>query len=113
VVAATDVLAVFGTYLVATVSMVVTLHLAARYTLGDVAVTDALLAAPLPALVLVVGRQFEAIPIPVVIVVFAVVDAAAIRFVYDTDRRWTAVVTVVHYAIVVIVGTIAAGVLQN
>jgi hypothetical protein len=109
VVSVATVLAVLGTYLVATVSLVVTVHLAARYTLGDVAITDALLAAPLPALVLVAAARFDAIPIPVLILAFAILDAAAIRFAYDTDWRWTGILTVVHYAIVVIVGTIVAG----
>ncbi|MFC4247820.1 hypothetical protein ACFOZ7_12790 [Natribaculum luteum] len=94
-------IAYLGTFLVSTLFYGVTLHIAARYVLGDVGVRQAFTVAPALGLVSILLQQWG--PVVVIPVTFAVAYVA-IRVVYDLSYRITLLVTVVYYTVAVLVG---------
>lgn len=105
--------AVLGTLLIATVFYGITAHLAARYVLGDVRIEHGLLVGAVPAAVIVVGVQLLGSGAGIVLVVLAAIaaDFLAIERLYDTERRFAAVITVVHFAISVLLGSVLTSLL--
>ena len=105
------VLAVLGMFLLTTAFYAATAHVAARYVLGDVPVTAALLVGPVPALAMVALLQVNLV---LAIVVAVVADFVAIKFAYDIRKGLAAIVTVVHYAVsalsVFVIASIAASI---
>ena len=93
--------AVVGTFVVATAFYAVTLHVAARYVLGDVPVSRAILVAPVPAVVTFALQQYGP---AVVILVAAGGDLVAIRTVYRLKYRTAGLVAVVHYTVSALLG---------
>lgn len=89
-------LALFGAFLLTTAFYTVTAHVAARYVLGDVPVTAALLVGPVPAVVVVGLLQINVV---LTIVVAFLADFVAITLAYDVRKALAALVTVVHYAV--------------
>ncbi|MCL9812075.1 DUF7473 family protein [Natranaeroarchaeum aerophilus] len=104
--------AVLGTLLIATVFYGITAHLAARYVLGDVRIEHGLMVGAVPASIIVVGIQLLGTGAGIAIVVLAaiVADFLAIERLYDTERRFAAMITVVHFAISVLLGSVLASV---
>jgi len=98
--------AVFGTLLIAAVFYGVTAHVAARYVLGDVHFEQGLLVGIVPATILVVGVWLlgEGIGLYVALVGALVGDFVAIDRVYDPGIKWSIAVTLVHYAVSVLLG---------
>lgn len=94
-------LAYIGTFAVATIFYGLTLHIAARYVLGDVPVKRAFLVAPALALVSILLQRAG----PIVVVPLTVgVAYVAIHVVYDLGHRLTAFVAVIYYTVAVLVG---------
>lgn len=93
--------AYFVTFLLAWVFYAVTLHLASLYVIGDAPHQRAALAAPIPAIVVILLQQYQP---AIVIPVSFVSDALAIYFVYQLRARMTFVLTLAHYAIAAIIG---------
>ncbi len=102
--------AVLGTLLIATVFYGLTAHIAARYVLGDVRIEHGLMVGAVPAAVIVVGVQLLGAGAGIILVVLAaiVADFLAIERFYDTERRFAAMITVVHFAISVLLGSVLA-----
>ena len=100
--------AVLGTVLIATVFYGLTAHIAARYVLGDVRIEHGLMVGAVPAAVIVVGVQLLGAGAGIVLVVLAAIiaDFLAIERLYDTERRFAAMITVVHFAISVLLGSV-------
>lgn len=105
--------AVLGTLLIATVFYGITAHLAARYVLGDVRIEHGLLVGAVPASIIVVGVQLLGTGARIVLVVLAaiVADFVAIERLYDTERRFAVMITVVHFAISVLLGSVLTSLL--
>ncbi len=99
--------AVLGTLLIAAVFYGVTAHVAARYVLGDVQFEQALLVGIVPATILVVGVWLlgEGIGLYVALLGALVGDFVAIDRIYDPGLKWSIAVTLVHYAVSVLLGT--------
>lgn len=101
-------LALLGMFLLTTAFYALTAHVAARYVLGDVPITSALLVGPVPAIVLLALLEFQ--PLLAVVLAF-VADFVAIKLVYDIPPLRAGLVTVVHYAVsaltVVLVASLA------
>lgn len=96
-------LAYVGTFLAATAFYGLTLHIAARYVLGDVRVTQAFTVAPALALVSILLQQWG----PAVVAVVTVsVAYAAVHAVYDLSHKMTAFVTLIYYTVSVILGVL-------
>lgn len=101
--AAGGLLAYLGTFVVATVFYGLTLHIAARYVLGDVSVRRAFRVAPILALFLIVLQQAG----PAITAgVSLVVAYTAIHVIYDLSHRMTAFVTVIYYTVALLVGIV-------
>jgi hypothetical protein len=98
-------LAVAGTAALFALFLSVTAHIAARNVLGDVPVRNAFVVGPIPAAIAVVTAALS-LPSGLGVVVAVVVDALLVRSVYDLDRRLTAAVTVIHFVVSVILGSI-------
>jgi hypothetical protein len=98
-------LAVAGTAALLALFLSVTAHLAARNVLGDVPIRNAFVVGPVPAGIAVAAGALELPSLPAVAVA-VLVDALLIRTLYDLDRRLTALVTLVHVVVSVILGTI-------
>ncbi|MFC6837125.1 DUF7473 family protein [Halomarina ordinaria] len=92
-------LAVLGTFVVLTLLFALTAHIAARYVLGDVPYSRALLVGPVPAGVTLLLQQY---PTWAMILVGLVGDFLAIRLVYRVRAKLGTLITVVHYAVTVI-----------
>ncbi len=107
-VAPSTVVAVVGTFLLFAAFLAITAHVAARNVLGDVAVADALLVGPVPALVSMVGVGIGAFPL-LVAVAALVCDFAAVERVYDLERRTAAYVTFIHAVVTVILMAVVGG----
>lgn len=94
-------LAYLGTFLLATVFYGVTLHIAARYVLEIVPVTNAFKIAPVLALASILLQQWG----PLVTVPFLVALAyVAIVIVYDVGYKLAVLISVVYYTVAVLVG---------
>lgn len=89
------------TFLLAWVFYAVTLHLGALYVVGDSPHQRAALAGAAPALVSLLIQPYS--PLVVAPLSFCS-DAVAIHFVYRLNKRGTALLTIAHYAIAVIIG---------
>jgi hypothetical protein len=103
-------LAVAGTVGLFALFLSVTAHVAARNVLGDVAVRKAFVVGPVPAAIAVVTVAFELPSIPGLGLAI-VTDALVIGFVYEQGTRLTALITLIHFVVTVIAGTIVVGVL--
>ncbi|SEH36883.1 hypothetical protein SAMN05192561_10192 [Halopenitus malekzadehii] len=95
-------IAVLGTLLLFTMGLAVTVHVAARYVVGDADPKRALLVGPWPAMVSVVGGTMT-LPAAVTLPVAIALDAAAIRWAYGGTRRRTAIITIVHFTVTALV----------
>lgn len=93
--------AVAGTFLLTAFFYALTAHVAARYVLGSVSVLPAAGVGVVLAAVSLLLGPFG--PAPVIAISLAV-DVAAIKGFYELDWRDTALVTLVHYAVSVILG---------
>jgi hypothetical protein len=102
-----SVLALAGTFLLATVTVGLTAHLAVRFVRGGADPTSALLAGPPPAAVLAAGQWLGLDPL-VWIGLFVLVAPLVLWQVYDLDRRETVIATAVQYTMLVGIGSMAA-----
>jgi hypothetical protein len=94
-------LALFGTFVLAAVFYSITLHIAARYVLGDAPVGRAFYVGVLLALVAVLLQRRG----PAVVIAATVTfDAFLISAIYRLSWKSTALVTVIHYTVSVLVG---------
>ena len=91
--------AIVGTFVLGALFYSLTAHIAARYVLGDVPVTRALVVGPVPVLVSLLLIEF---PAAVILAVGLVADFAAIHVVYRLKFRTAALVTVVHYTVTIL-----------
>ena len=94
-------IAYLGTFLLATLFYAVTLHIAARYVLGDVRLRRAFTVAPLLGVFsLALQRAGPAITAAVTIAV----AYTAIHVVYDLSHKLTVLVAVIYYTVALLVG---------
>lgn len=107
-------LSVLGTLLIAAVFYGFTAHVAARYVLGDVEIEQGLLVGLVPATIFVVGVAVlgRGVGLLVALALALVGDFLAIDRVYDPGRKWSVAVTVVHYAVTVLIGLLVANLLS-
>lgn len=101
--------AVLGTIVLFALFLSLTAHLAARNVLGDVDPRRALYVGPLPAVVGVVGGAFGVTPAVTVPVALAV-DAAMFRWSYETAPKLTALVTVIHAVVTILLSIVLGGI---
>jgi hypothetical protein len=94
-------LAFLGTFVLAAIFYALTLHVAARYVLGDAPVKRALLVGPVLAVAAILLQRYGP---AVVIASTLALDAFAISAVYRLSWKSTAFVAVIHYTVAVIVG---------
>ncbi|GAB3041988.1 DUF7473 family protein [Natronobiforma cellulositropha] len=95
------VFAYLGTFVLATLFYGVTLHVAARYVLGDVSVGRAFRVAPVLGLfALMLQQAGPAITAAITVVVAYVL----IYVVYDLSHKLTVFVTVIYYTVALLVG---------
>ncbi len=96
--------------LVAAAVSAATLHVAARYVLGDVSLRQAALVGPVaPVVVLVVGSLH---PLAVLAAVLAA-DLVAVAYVYDVRYARAGLVAAVHFAVSVLLGIVVASFVQT
>lgn len=90
-----------ATFVVVALGFCLTLHVAARYVLGDVPIGNALVGA-VPATIVfaltLAGRPLAAAPIAIA------ADLIAIRSVYGISYRWAGLVTLIHFTVSFLVG---------
>lgn len=90
-----------ATFLVVALGFCLTLHVAARYVLGDVPIRNALIGV-VPAMIVfaltLAGRPLAAAPVAIA------ADLIAIRSVYGITYRWAGLVTIVHFTVSFLVG---------
>ncbi|MFC7114124.1 hypothetical protein ACFQH2_02860 [Natronoarchaeum sp. GCM10025703] len=105
--------AVLGTLLIVTVFYGITAHLAARFVLGDVRIEHGLMVGAVPAVLIVVGVQLLGGGPEVLLVIIAalVADYFAIKRLYDTDRRFAGAITISHFAISILLGSVLTSLL--
>ncbi|WP_332897680.1 MULTISPECIES: DUF7473 family protein [unclassified Haladaptatus] len=101
-------LAVAGTFVLGALFYALTAHIAARYVLGDVPVTRALMVGPVPALVTILLQQY---PVAVMLVMGFLADFLAIRFVYRVRLKTGGLITVIHYTVTVLIALVLANLL--
>jgi hypothetical protein len=89
-----------GTFLLVALGFCVTLHIAARYVLGDVPIVNAL-AGVVPAAI-VFALTLAGQPIPAAIVAL-VADVIVIQSVYGISYRWAGLITVIHFTVSIII----------
>lgn len=99
-------LAVLVTFLVATLFYAVTLHLAAVFVLGDVSSRRAVLVAPAPAILSLVGQRYGP---AIVLAITFVGDVLAISLVYRLRARSALLLATFHVTFAVILGLALAG----
>jgi hypothetical protein len=87
-----------------------TAHIAARNVLGDVPPRAALFVGPLPAAVAVLTAAFDVVPI-LGLAVALLLDGALVGYVYGRGARLTALITVIHFVVSVILGAVLFGLL--
>jgi hypothetical protein len=90
-----------ATFLVVALGFCLTLHVAARYVLGDVPIRNALVGAVPAAVVFSLTLAGQPIPAAVLAIV---ADAIVIRAAYGTSYRWTGLVTLIHFTVSFLVG---------
>jgi hypothetical protein len=93
--------AVVGTFLLTAAVYALTLHVAARYVLGDI---SAKLSVPVGVVLAAVAFAGQRNHPAVVLVASVAVDLVAIRLLYETSYGLTALITLVHYTVVVLLG---------
>ncbi len=90
--------------------LTITAHIAARNVLGDVPIRDAFLIGPLPAIIAVIVTAFSLPSLGGLL--FAIIgDVAVISKVYDQQIKLASYITLIHFVVSVILGTILYGVL--
>ncbi|WP_435184048.1 DUF7473 family protein [Halobellus sp. EA9] len=107
-------IAIAGTFASFAVFLSVTAHIAARNVLGDVPVRNAFVVGPIPAVVSVLAAAFARNSPPALFAALAValaLDGVAIYLLYGESRRLSAYITLIHFVVSVILGTILFGVL--
>jgi len=107
-------LAIAGTFASFAVFLSVTAHIAARNVLGDVPVRNAFVVGPIPAAISVLVATFAADSTPVLfagLVAAIALDGVAIHLLYGESRKLSAYVTLIHFVVSVILGTVIFGIL--
>ena len=107
-------LAIAGTFASFAVFLSITAHIAARNVLGDVPVRNAFVVGPIPAAISVLVATFAADSTPVLfagLVAALVLDGVAIHLLYGESRKLSAYVTLIHFVVSVILGTVIFGIL--
>ncbi|MGQ4556504.1 DUF7473 family protein [Halobellus sp. GM3] len=107
-------LAIAGTFASFAIFLSVTAHIAARNVLGDVPVRSAFLVGPVPAAISVLVATFAVDNTPVLFAGLAValaLDGVAVRYVYGESTGLSAYITLIHFVVSVILGTVVFGVL--
>nr|WP_311170839.1 hypothetical protein [Halobellus sp. ZY16] len=107
-------LAIAGTFASFALFLSITAHIAARNVLGDVPVRNAFVVGPVPAAISVLVATFARDSSAILfagLVVALVLDGAAIRALYSESTRLSAYITVIHFVVSVILGTIVFGIL--
>jgi hypothetical protein len=102
--------AVAGTLVSLALFLSLTAHIAARNVLGDVAARKAVVVGPVPAVVAVVVTTLGLNPFVGLALALAL-DGVAVRAVYTDSTTLAAYVTLIHFVVSVILGTILFGVL--
>jgi hypothetical protein len=103
-------IAIAGTFASFAIFLSITAHIAARNVLGDVPVRNAFVVGPVPAVVAILVTTFGVNPF-VGLVGALVLDGVAIALLYEQPRRLSAYITLIHFVVSVILGTIIFGVL--
>ncbi|MFC6731379.1 MULTISPECIES: hypothetical protein [unclassified Haladaptatus] len=98
-------LAVAGTFVLGALFYALTAHIAARYVLGDVPPTRALMVGPVPALVTILLQQY---PVAVMLLMGFIADFLAIRFIYRVRLKTGGLIAVVHYTVTVLLALVLA-----
>ncbi|MFB6092908.1 MAG: hypothetical protein ABEK02_07865 [Haloquadratum sp.] len=102
-------LAIAGTFASFAIFLSVTAHIAARNVLGDVPIRNAVAVGPIPAAISVLVATFAAGTPSVLfagLLVALVLDGAAIAYLYGESLRLSAYVTLIHFVVSVILGTV-------
>ncbi|MFB6129586.1 MAG: hypothetical protein ABEJ28_02060 [Salinigranum sp.] len=107
---ATREVAVVATIVPFALFLSLTVHIAARNVLGDVPARKALLVGPVPAVVAVVTAALG-VPALVGLAVAVVLDGAVVAYVYGPGPRLSAYITVIHFAVSVLLGAVVFGLL--
>lgn len=94
-------LAIAGTLVVTALFYSLTLHVAARYVLGDAPIQRAFVVGPMLAVAALLLQRWGP---AVVIATTLALDAFAISAIYRLSWRKTALVAIVHYTVAVIAG---------
>jgi len=95
--------AVVGTFLVTAAVYALTLHVAARYVLGDV---DAKRAVPLGLVLAALAFAGQRNAPAVVLGASLLVDYVGVKVLYDRSHRLTALIVVVHVTVAIILGLV-------
>ena len=105
-------LAIAGTFATFAVFLSITAYIAARNVLGDVPVRNAFLVGPIPAAISILVATFAASDAVLFGGLFAalVLDGVAITYVYGESRKLSAYITLIHFVVSVILGTILFGI---
>lgn len=93
-------LTLVATFLVVAFGFCLTLHIAARYVLGDVPIRNAI-AGAVPAGI-VFALTLAGQPIPAGIIAIAA-DVIVIESVYGIAYRWAGLVTLIHFTVSIII----------
>jgi len=93
--------AIAGTFLLTAAGYALTAHVAARNVLGDVSAKRAVPIGVILATVAFAGQRNQP---AVVLGASILVDYVAIKTLYDTSYKLTALITVVHYTVFVLLG---------
>lgn len=97
-----------ATFLLLSVLFGVTVHIAARYVLGDVPYTRALFVGPVPAAITLLLQDFST---GIMLTLGIAGDFIAIWRVYQVELRDAILITVVHYAVSVLLSITVASLL--
>ncbi|WP_144904770.1 DUF7473 family protein [Halobellus captivus] len=105
-------LAIAGTFAIFALFLSVTAHIAARNVLGDVPIRNGFLIGPVPAAVSIIVSTFAASDAILFggLLVAIVLDGLAIGYVYGESRTLSAYITLIHFVVSVILGTVLVGV---
>lgn len=103
-----DPLAFVGTFILLSILFAVTAHIAARYVLGDVPVTRALLVGPVPAGITLLLQEYSP---AIMLLVGLTGDWLVIWRVYQVQPRQVFLITAVHYAVSVLLSLSIASLL--
>jgi hypothetical protein len=106
-------IAVAGTFASFALFLSITAHIAARNVLGDVPVRNAFVVGPVPAAISTLVGAFVADRPLLIAAGFAVavlLDGVAVRALYEQSTRLAAYITLIHFVVSVILGTIVFGI---